>query len=150
MIEVPYTGERRQVRPPCFLIYLKKIFRLMRICSGRGRRPTGFVLIIIIPGRGDPGREDILRKLLQTETLPEGLSLLAPVYMDYGRNVHFGRQVFVNHGCYFMDGAEITIGDHAFIGPYCGFYTATHPLDYTRRNCGLEKESSMPLQAMGK
>ena len=38
-----------------------------------------------------------------------------------------------------MDGARIIIGDHVFIGPYCGFYTATHPLEYKRRNQGLEK-----------
>ena len=38
-----------------------------------------------------------------------------------------------------MDGADITIGNHAFIGPYCGFYTAAHPIDYSNRNKGLEK-----------
>ena len=38
-----------------------------------------------------------------------------------------------------MDGASITIGNHVFIGPYCGFYTASHPLDYQSRNQGLEK-----------
>ena len=38
-----------------------------------------------------------------------------------------------------MDGADITIGNHVFIGPYCGFYTAAHPIDYSNRNKGLEK-----------
>ena len=38
-----------------------------------------------------------------------------------------------------MDGAKITVGNNVFIGPFCGFYTATHPLDYTTRNQGLEK-----------
>lgn len=35
-----------------------------------------------------------------------------------------------------MDGAEIRIGNNVFIGPCCGFYTATHPLDYKSRNKG--------------
>jgi len=53
--------------------------------------------------------------------------------------VSFGKNVFVNCYCYFMDGAKITVGNNVFIGPYCGFYTATHPVDYANRNKGLEK-----------
>ena len=33
-----------------------------------------------------------------------------------------------------MDGGGITFGDNVFIGPNCGFYTATHPLNYKERN----------------
>ena len=35
-------------------------------------------------------------------------------------------------------GAKVTFGDNVFIGPSCGFHTATHPLDVERRNAGLE------------
>ena len=38
-----------------------------------------------------------------------------------------------------MDGGQITIGDNVFIGPNCGFYTATHPLNFHHRNEGFEK-----------
>lgn len=69
----------------------------------------------------------------------ENLTVLAPVYFDYGKNTRLGKGTFVNHNCYFMDGAPITIGQNVFIGPYCGFYTATHPLTYAERNKGLEK-----------
>ena len=55
-----------------------------------------------------------------------------------------GKNVFVNINNYFMDGASIEIGDHVFIGPSCGFYTANHPLNYTRRNQGLEK--ALPIK----
>ncbi len=71
--------------------------------------------------------------------IPAGLTILAPVYFDYGANTIFGAGTFVNHGCYFMDGAKITVGDNVFIGPFCGFYTATHPLKFAERNKGLEK-----------
>lgn len=37
-----------------------------------------------------------------------------------------------------MDGGGITFGDNVFVGPNCGFYTATHPLKYEDRNKGLE------------
>lgn len=88
-----------------------------------------------------PGSEEqskALRDLLGYD-LPQGLSVLAPVYFDYGSNTYFGSGVFVNHGCYFMDGAPIHIGNNAFIGPFCGFYTASHPLQFSERNKGLEK-----------
>ena len=87
---------------------------------------------------GSPEQLAALRALLGTE-LPEGLTILAPVYFDYGTSTHLGKGVFVNHGCYFMDGGRIKIGDHVFIGPFCGFYTAGHPLNYSDRNQGLER-----------
>lgn len=84
-----------------------------------------------------------LQALLGVE-MPEGLTILAPVYFDYGSSTHFGKDCFVNHGCYFMDGGQITIGDNVFIGPYCGFYTATHPMNIEERNKGLEK--ALPIK----
>lgn len=63
---------------------------------------------------------DALRGLLGTG-LPEGLTVLSPVYFDYGHRTSFGDGCFVNHGCYFMDGGSIAFGDHVFIGPFCGF-----------------------------
>ncbi|MGX7106385.1 sugar O-acetyltransferase [Hutsoniella sourekii] len=72
------------------------------------------------------------------------LELLSPFVCDYGYNIRFGQDCFINMNCYFMDGAPITLGDHVFVGPYCGFYTANHPLDAQSRNQGLEKAE--PIQ----
>ena len=87
---------------------------------------------------GSDAQKDALKKLLGTDDIAD-LAILAPVYFDYGSSyTTFGKGTFVNHGCYFMDGGTITIGKNVFIGPFCGFYTANHPLDYKRRNEGLE------------
>ena len=83
-------------------------------------------------------------KNLLGEELPTGLTVLAPVYFDYGRYTRLGKGTFVNHGCYFMDGGTIEIGENVFIGPFCGFYTATHPMNYADRNKGLEK--ALPIR----
>lgn len=85
------------------------------------------------------GREEVLKKILNMDKLPEGLEVLSPFLVDYGFHVHFGRRDHIGHGCFFMDGADITMGDDCFIGPDCGFYTASHPLKYEDRNKGLEK-----------
>ncbi len=87
---------------------------------------------------GSDEQENALKDLLGTE-IPEGVTVLAPVYFDYGNYTKLGKGTFVNHGCYFMDGGTVTIGENVFIGPFCGFYTATHPMNYTDRNKGLEK-----------
>lgn len=85
----------------------------------------------------DPSRYDIIKDILGY--LPKNLELLSPFYCDYGYNIHVGDNVFININSYFMDGASITIGNNVFIGPSCGFYTAAHPVDYERRNQGIEK-----------
>lgn len=85
-----------------------------------------------------PQQQPILEELLGGP-LPEGLAVIEPVTFDYGWNTHFGEGTFVNRGCYFMDGGGVTIGAHVFIGPSCGFYTATHPLDAATRNGGFER-----------
>ena len=71
--------------------------------------------------------------------LLENVELVAPIWVDYGRHVRLGKNVFVNANSYFMDGNYITIGDNAFIGPNCGFYTNLHPENVELRNKGLEK-----------
>lgn len=38
-----------------------------------------------------------------------------------------------------MDCAKITIGQHCFIGPGCGMYTAIHPILPQERNSGMER-----------
>ena len=85
----------------------------------------------------DPERSRVLVQILGYE-VPEGVTVLSPVYFDYGSLTRLGKGVFVNHGCYFMDGGGITIGDNVFIGPFTGFYTAGQPLDSGRRNQGPE------------
>lgn len=93
-----------------------------------------------------PGSDEQIAALhdILSRTIPEGLIVLSPVYFDYGYNTHLGKGTFINHGCYFMDGAEIILGENVFVGPFCGFYTATHPLQYEMRNKGIEK--ALPIK----
>lgn len=86
---------------------------------------------------------DILKQLFKK--VPENLVLLAPFQCDYGNHIDLGSDVFINHNCYFMDCAQISVGNHVFIGPDCGFYTATHPLQYSLRNQGLEQALAITI-----
>jgi len=96
-----------------------------------------------VPPTNQAGRQELLQKLFGREY--DHLDLVPPFFCDYGTNIHLGAYVFINTGCYLMDCADITIGDHTFIGPYCGIYTASHPLQYKYRNTGLEKASPVKI-----
>ena len=90
------------------------------------------------------GREKILRALLGQ--MGEGVEILGPLYVDYGYNVSIGAGSFINHGAYLMDGAPIRIGEHVFIGPNFGAYTAQHPLTVKERNAGLERALPITIE----
>ena len=65
-------------------------------------------------------------------------SIIAPLWCDYGYNIEIGENFFANHNLVILDGAKVKFGDNVFIAPDCGFHTAGHPIDFERRNQGLE------------
>ena len=75
----------------------------------------------------------------------EGAHVTAPFQTDYGYNCCIGAGTDINRGAYLMDGAKITIGEHCFIGPNCGMYTANHPLCYEERNRGFEQAAPITI-----
>ena len=70
--------------------------------------------------------------------LGDSITIQPMFWCDYGFNIQMGSYVEINHNCVILDCAPVTFGDHVFIGPNCGFYTAGHPLDAPTRNSGLE------------
>ena len=81
-------------------------------------------------------RAELLHKLLPG--MAEDVVILPHFYTDYGYNCVIGAGSYLNHGAYLMDCAKITIGQHCFIGPGCGMYTAIHPILPQERNSGME------------
>ena len=57
---------------------------------------------------------------------------------DYGENIHVGENFYANFNCVILDAAKVTIGDNCMIAPQVGIYTATHPIDPTSRQTGIE------------
>lgn len=76
----------------------------------------------------DDHRQKILSDLLHPMSNPS-VHIEPPFYIDYGQNIKFGENVYVNFGCTFMDTAPITIGKNGLIAPGVSILTATHPLD---------------------
>ena len=87
------------------------------------------------------GRDRLLRKLFGK--VGKGLCIVPSFFCDYGSNIEFGDNVFINTGCVILDEAKVTFGDDVFVAPQCGFYTAGHPLDKDLRRKKLEY--SLPI-----
>ena len=81
-------------------------------------------------------RASLLRRILGT--VKGELLIEQPFCCDYGYNVHVGENFYANYNLVILDEAPVTFGDNVFIAPFCGFYTAGHPLDAAERNRGLE------------
>ena len=82
-------------------------------------------------------QKPIIKKLFK-RTMGDSFCIMAPFYCDYGYNIEIGKNFYANHNLIILDGASVSFGDNVFIAPNCGFYTAGHPIDYERRNKGLE------------
>lgn len=83
------------------------------------------------------GQQKIMRQLLG-KTEGNSFCIVAPFWCDYGYNIEIGENFFANHNTVILDGAKVKFGDNVFIAPNCGFHTAGHPIDFERRNQGLE------------
>lgn len=84
----------------------------------------------------EEGQREVIRRLLgKTEG---SFCIVAPFWCDYGYNIEIGENFFANHNMVILDGAKVKFGDNVFVAPDCGFHTAGHPIDYERRNKGLE------------
>ena len=82
------------------------------------------------------GQRQLMQKILG-KTKKE-FTIVAPFYCDYGYNIEVGENFFANHNLIILDAGRVKFGDNVFIAPDCGFHTAGHPIDFARRNAGLE------------
>jgi len=59
--------------------------------------------------------------------------LFPPFFTDCGKNIRFGKRVFINSGCRFQDQGGIIIGDDVLIGHNCMIATLNHAPDPDNR-----------------
>lgn len=67
------------------------------------------------------------------EPVDESFTLFPPFTTDYGRNIHLGKNVFINSGCRFQDQGGIYIGDDALIGHNVVLATLNHDMAPAKR-----------------
>ena len=67
------------------------------------------------------------------QKLDESTTVFPPFTTNFGRFTRIGKNVFINHGCSFLDLGGITIEDEVLIGPQVKLVTENHPLDPATR-----------------
>lgn len=75
----------------------------------------------------------LLSQLFGREVDPS-LRLFPPFYTDFGKNIHVGREVFINACCHFQDHGGITLGDGCQIGHNVVFATLNHGMAPAERH----------------
>lgn len=68
----------------------------------------------------------------------ENIHVEPDFWCDYGWRIEVGENFYANHGLIILDAGKVIFGDNVFIAPSCGFHTSGHPIDFERRNQGLE------------
>ncbi len=80
-------------------------------------------------------KEELLKELFNSN---EECTIEANFQCDYGYNIKFGKNFYMNHNCVILDVNTVTFGDDVMIGPNVQIYTATHPINAEIRNKGRE------------
>lgn len=62
------------------------------------------------------------------QPVDESFALFPPFHTDCGKNIHIGKNVFLNMGCKFQDQGGIFIGDGALIGHNVVLATLNHAM----------------------
>lgn len=60
--------------------------------------------------------------------IPASVRIRQPFYTDFGKNITFGENVFVNASCHFQDQGGIKIGNNVLIGHQAVFASLDHDL----------------------
>ena len=71
---------------------------------------------------------ELMGRLTEKE-IDDTFRLFPPFYTDFGKNITFGKDVFVNSGCHFQYQGGIAIGDGSMIGHNVVLATINHDLD---------------------
>ncbi|RKS99484.1 sugar O-acetyltransferase [Flavobacterium sp. 123] len=75
---------------------------------------------------------EVLSKIIGKQ-ISENTTVFVPFYTNFGRHIQLGKNVFINHGCSFLDLGGITIEDDVLIGPKVNLITENHPIDPRKR-----------------
>ena len=70
----------------------------------------------------------LLDKITDSE-IDASLHVNLPLYSDFGRNLHIGKNVFINSGVMFTDLGGITLEDNILIGPRANIISVNHPAE---------------------
>ena len=111
------AGEPLRKDDPDYAQFSEVVARTIRLCVQMNATATEL----------DQVRRQ-LSTIIGTE-IDETTTIFPPFHTNFGRFIRLGKNVFINHGCSFLDIGGITIEDDVQIGPRVNLTSENHPLD---------------------
>lgn len=105
-------------------------FALMHHYSDEARKITA----VLNAGYHDATGIREIMSALCGRPVPASLRIFPPFYTDFGKNMIFGENVFVNSCCCFQDQGGIVIGDDCLLGHRVTIATINHGIPPAERN----------------
>lgn len=96
-------------------------------------------LLVQMNNATDPKEiRELLSQITGTE-IDESVAVFTPLYLNYGKNIKIGKNVFINFDCVFLDLGGITIEDNVLIAPKVSLLSKGHPLEPENRHALVPK-----------
>jgi len=96
-------------------------------------------LLVQMNSTAEPNEvRSLLSQITGTE-IDESVAVFTPLYLNYGKNIKIGKNVFINFDCVFLDLGGITIEDNVLIAPKVSLLSEGHPLEPETRHALVPK-----------
>ncbi|KAF2514845.1 sugar O-acetyltransferase [Flavobacterium foetidum] len=93
---------------------------------------SSYATKILLSNLNDSNNPLEIRSILGQITegqIHESTNVFTPIYINYGKNLKIGKNVFINFNCTFLDLGGITIEDNVLIAPHVSLLSEEHPID---------------------
>ncbi len=98
-------------------------------------REEAFAVKALLNQMNNAVNPEEITKILSTilDKKIQDVTVFTPLYINCGKHITIGKNVFINFDCTFLSLGGITIEDDVLIGPKVSLVTENHPLDPKER-----------------
>lgn len=90
-------------------------------------------LLVKMNNSSDPSEIRAILSEITGSIIHESTSVFTPSYINYGKNIKIGKNVFINFNCTLLDLGGIIIEDNVLIAPNVSLLSEAHPLEPENR-----------------
>jgi acetyltransferase-like isoleucine patch superfamily enzyme len=93
-------------------------------------REEAFAVKALLTQMNNSSNPEEITEILSTilDKKVHDVTVFTPIYINYGKHIAIGKNVFINFDCTFLALGGITIEDEVLIGPKVSLITESHPL----------------------
>ena len=91
-------------------------------------------LLVKMNNSDDPEEINNLLSKITGSDIDKTVAVFTPLYINYGKNIKIGKNVFINFDCTFLDLGGIIIEDNVMIAPKVSLLSEGHPVSPKERH----------------